>query len=183
MPFSRLRVTRYKDKSKDEMCVLLATKKQNRGVYDFGQPYSTSSKKNSSNNNNKNKKPKQPSKKPQCNLRLMNLIFDDEFAHKFTTIGGVASRDDLDINELPEDVFWKELQKRFVDASPNEKINKIIHPHFCFEGRTTDMTEIVNHQPKKLREMYKELTKYYKNLSSLKMICCFTDFFFLSFIN
>ena len=63
-----------------------------------------------------------PSRKEvQCTFRLMNILFSDEFAGEFATIGNVANRESLDSGKGGNNqLFWERVQDAFVEPNNND---------------------------------------------------------------
>jgi hypothetical protein len=60
-------------------------------------------------------------KEVQCTFRLMNILFSDEFAFDFATIGNVASKQSLDSGKAGNNQeFWERVKDAFVE--PNNDV-------------------------------------------------------------
>ena len=63
----------------------------------------------------KNRNNAAPRKQAQCSFRLMNILFSDEFATQFATLGDAATRQELDVGTAANDeAVWVEVQQAFV---------------------------------------------------------------------
>lgn len=105
----------------------------------------------------------QPRKQPQCSFRLMNIIFCDEFAPKFASLGNVAERNVLDTGTAANDeYFWVEIQQAFIE--PNESYGSLLFQDDDVLGSLDDIDPsiIVAHDWKKLRKIWKGVNADYK---------------------
>ena len=112
---------------------------------------------------------REPRKEVQCAFRLINILFSDEFAADFATIGNVANRALLDSGKAGNDMyFWEKVQAAFVD-SENEFYNQL---QFVDDAEVFDSMQHINpgnivfHDWKKLRSIWKKVNASYKGALS-----------------
>lgn len=144
-------ISGYKIHCKTGLLELLAAKKINDGVYSIKEAES--------------KKP--PTRKAiQCNFRLLNILFSDEFALRFSHIGDPADHKQLDTRVLNKDTFWDDIAVTFADPNAGTIISSIQFDHYAIKGMEIDCTKILDHDGDKLKQMYKNLVGYYKTAAT-----------------
>lgn len=103
-------------------------------------------------------------KEAQCTYRLMNILFSEEFAEGFATIGNSANRRQLDSGRAAnEQDFWEEVQASFQE--PNEIYGTLYFQDdevYPFDPEEIDPSKIVPHDWRKLRQMWKSVNAAYK---------------------
>jgi hypothetical protein len=105
-------------------------------------------------------------KEVQCTFRLMNILFSDEFAGEFATIGNVATRESLDSEKGNNQLFWECVQDAFVEPD-NNNYDRLYFTDdtdgvFAAQGHINP-GHIVEHNWKKLRVMWKSVNADYKS--------------------
>jgi hypothetical protein len=102
-----------------------------------------------------------PRKQVQCSFRLLNILFSDEFATPFASLGDAATRQSLDIGTAGNDeAFWVEVQKAFVTYHENYDV--LLFHDAIFSSIEINPGDIVHHDWKKLRSIWKALNAEYK---------------------
>ena len=96
----------------------------------------------------------------------MSILFSDEFAGDFASLGNVANRQLLDTGRAGNDEhFWVQVQHAFTDPDePNDKFDTL---HFTSDDVFAaqdhiDPSKIVAHDWKKLRAIWKGVNTEYK---------------------
>jgi hypothetical protein len=106
-------------------------------------------------------------KEVQCTFRLMNILFSDEFAGDFATLGDVASRESLDSGKGGNNqLFWERVQDAFAEPDNND-YNCLYFTDdkdgvFAAQGHINP-AQIIEHDWKKLRLMWKSVNADYKS--------------------
>lgn len=106
-----------------------------------------------------------PRREVQYPFCLINVLFSDEFAEKFATIGNMADRQTLDRGAAANDKeFWKEVQDAFVHPWETDYGNLLVRDgdEIMEANRHIDPGVIVEHDWKKLRSMWKQTNADYK---------------------
>jgi hypothetical protein len=119
-------------------------------------------------NNRKNYKAMQnrkedaaPRKQVQCSFRLMNILFSDEFADQFASLGDAATRQVLDTGMAGNDEhFWVRVREAFVTA--HEDYDVLQFKDEIFVDNDIDPGKIIEHDWKKLRTIWKAVNAEYK---------------------
>lgn len=102
-------------------------------------------------------------KEVQCPFRLMNLLFSDEFAGAFATLGDVASRQLLDTGKAGNDEhFWVNVRRSFVVPHPVYDLLAFWDDDVFLAADHIDPGKIVKHDWKKLRAIWKGVNAEYK---------------------
>ena len=102
-------------------------------------------------------------KEVQCPFRLMNLLFSDEFAGDFASLGDVASRQLLDTGKAGNDEhFWVKVRLSFVVPHPVYDVLAFWDDDVFLAADHIDPGKIVNHDWKKLRAIWKGVNAEYK---------------------
>jgi hypothetical protein len=117
---------------------------------------------NNNNNNNDASTPK-PQKEVQCSFCLINILFSDEFATDFATLGNIADRELLDSRRAGNDeVFWDWLQRSFVKPNPEFDSLRFLDGDVFAGQDHIDPAKIVLHDWKKLRKIWKGVNADYR---------------------
>jgi hypothetical protein len=146
---SKLGVSGYKNKKKDDMSELIAMKKVNEELYDAVVGGGTAM------------AGYEPAKEPQCSFRVLNVLFSDEFAESFACLGDTRTRLDLDGAINREAQFWHSVRERFVDDSAAD-IAQLQFQHEKFTENAIDPGRIVHHSWRKLRDIYTDTRTAYR---------------------
>jgi hypothetical protein len=104
-------------------------------------------------------------KEVQCTFRLMNILFSDEFACEFATLGDVANRATLDTGKGGSNqLFWERVQDAFTEPNNDnyDRLYFIDDDVFAAQGHINP-SQIVEHDWKKLRVMWKSVNADYKS--------------------
>lgn len=143
---SKLGVTGYKNKRKDDMAILIAAKKLNEEIYDAAVPVLAVPASETS---------------IHCRFRLLNVLFSDEFAESFGSLGNTLTRQELDAAAKRDDRFWQSVLPRYLDADAID-VGKLQFSHAAFDHEGVDPSHIVPHAWTKLRSIYHETRSHYK---------------------
>ena len=73
--------------------------------------------------NQKHKKERTPSRSASCNLRLLNILFDNDFVEDFSHLGDSHTKEDLDEMKSFPDRFWDRVHSAYQEKG---KYNKLI---------------------------------------------------------
>jgi hypothetical protein len=129
-----------------------------------------------------------PRKEVQCAFRLMNILFSDEFASAFATIGNVANREVLDSGKAGNEMhFWEKVQDAFVGSTDNENYNQELQ--FVDDAEIFDSMHHINprnivlHDWKKLRSIWRNVNTNYKSALSRYTVSGTHTSDFFSFCN
>jgi hypothetical protein len=91
-------------------------------------------------------------KEVQCPYRLLNILFSDDFANEFATIGNSATRSTLDTGKAANDeIFWTKIQNAFMDNKSDYNILQF-QDNDVFESETINPSKAVGHDWKKTTE-------------------------------
>ena len=92
-------------------------------------------------------------------VRLLNILFHDDFADDFAKEGKTKTRMELDARGGATGVtFWDRVAEAYNDIGNDW--DDLQFDHAVFEG--LDPFNFVNHDAKKLKNMWKELNSHYK---------------------
>ncbi|KAL4172386.1 hypothetical protein KRP22_007554 [Phytophthora ramorum] len=96
-----------------------------------------------------------------CPYRLINFLFSDEFATRYSQTGDTASRAALDSKQTnAKSNFWQEVRESYVHIFPKtHERNLVMFDDELFRGIDPSVTK--PHPPEKLFAMAKELTQKY----------------------
>ncbi|KAE9271047.1 hypothetical protein PR003_g30631 [Phytophthora rubi] len=108
------------------------------------------------------KKSRSPNKQVQCPFRLLNILFSDTFAERFSRLGDTSTRQDLDARVSKRTVFWSDVREYFIGTS-DEHIGKLQFSHFALDEMDIDPSVVVPHGWKKLASIYADTAKGYKD--------------------
>ena len=105
-----------------------------------------------------------PRKEVQCTFRLINILFSDEFADAFASLGNVADRQLLDSGRAGNDEhFWVGVHGAFVESHPDYDLLEFELSDDIFLAQDhIDPGKIVPHSWKKLRTLWKGVNADYK---------------------
>jgi hypothetical protein len=104
-----------------------------------------------------------PPKEIQCSFRLIHILFSDEFAANFATLGNVAGRNVLDSGTAGNDKgFWVCVQNAFVEPHPDYDQLCFLDDNVIASQDTIDPGIIINHDWKKLQKIWKGVNAEYK---------------------
>jgi len=130
---------------------------------------------------------REPRKEVQCAFRLINILFSDEFASDFASIGNVANREILDSGKAGNEMhFWERMQEAFVGSTDNENYNQL---QFVDDAEIFDNMHHINpknivfHDWKKLRSIWKNVNSNYKSALSRYTVSGTHTSDFFSFCN
>jgi len=102
-------------------------------------------------------------KEPQCPFRLLNILFSDPFAEGFSQLGNVAACSKLDSEKAANNqLFWEGVQEAFQSADPTIDNLHIGDNEVLLDLHCINFKEIVPHDWKKLRSMWKQINGDYK---------------------
>jgi len=175
---SRLSIRGYKNKSKDKLVDLVVVAHNNYKKIQqlYSQKHAAET---TSGNTSRSTSPvpphlssKKPRKQAQCTWRLLNVLFSDEFYQDFQALGDTPDRQILDTGKAGnEEYFWIRVQNAFVSPVPNREydtINEFNQDPVLLsiiqapDNSSIDPSIIVQHDWKKLRSMWKALSKEYR---------------------
>jgi hypothetical protein len=145
---SRLSIKGVKNANKTDMVNKLSKTHTNRKAY------------NALRNRNNDQAPR---KEVQCSFRLINILFSDDFAGDFATLGNIANRHVLDTGMAGNDEhFWVGVQRAFVQ--PNDLFDQLgfSSDDIIAAQDHIDPGKIVEHDWKKLRTIWKGVNAEYK---------------------
>jgi hypothetical protein len=118
---------------------------------------------------------------------FINILFSDEFASDFATIGNVANREILDSGKAGNEMhFWERVQDALVGSTDNENYNQL---QFVDDAEIFDSmhhinpSNIVLHDWKKLRSIWKNVNSNYKSALSRYTVSGTHTSDFFSFCN
>lgn len=151
-----LQVRGIKDKKKDELIQRII------GIYHNHKGMETFEKRERTSNGGTTMSATR--KAVQCSFRLLNLLFSEEFAERFASIGNVANRHQLDNGQgANEQGFWESVQEGFCET--NEVYGTLRFQDddvFPFDPEQINPSKIVAHNWKKLRQIWKGINSAYK---------------------
>ena len=125
-----------------------------------------------------------PRKQVQCSFRLMNILFHDDFAAEFATLGDAATRLQLDKGTAGNDEhFWVKVQTAFVSNEQEDYDQFLFLDDEVFAANDIDPGIIVPHDWKKLRSIWKAVNADYKAALTRYTISGTHDSNFYSFCN
>jgi hypothetical protein len=102
-----------------------------------------------------------PRKQVQCSFRLLNILFSDEFATPFASLGDAATRQALDIGTAANDeAFWVEVQQAFV--THHENYDVLLFNDAILADNDINPGDLFHHNWKKLRSIWKVVKAKYK---------------------
>jgi hypothetical protein len=94
---------------------------------------------------------------------LINILFSDEFAEYFATLGNVADRNLLDSGMAGNDEqFWVRVQEAFVQSHAGYDVLHFPDDDIMAMQDSIDPGKILNHGWKKLRTIWKGVNAEYK---------------------
>eukprot|EP00918_Siedleckia_nematoides_P101985 GHVU01222823.1.p1 GENE.GHVU01222823.1~~GHVU01222823.1.p1 ORF type:complete len:349 (+),score=51.81 GHVU01222823.1:1031-2077(+) len=100
-------------------------------------------------------------KEIQCSFRLMNVLFSDRFSCQLGSLGNTASREQLDGGHAANDeTFWRDVRSSFVSEDP--EFGTLQFADSIFTSRGIDVSNIVEHDWKKLRCIWKQVNSDYR---------------------
>jgi hypothetical protein len=98
-------------------------------------------------------------KTPNCDFRLLNILFNDEYAERFQATGATMSREELDAqNGASEVTFW-DLVSEAYNNREDDRFDQILFDSPKFIGINPKL--FVNHSAAKLQQMWKKINKQY----------------------
>jgi hypothetical protein len=100
-------------------------------------------------------------KSPNCEFRLLNVLFDDEYAEAFLATSASMSRVELDaLSGALEVSFWEVIAEAY-KIKENFRFDVLLfdREHFCSRGIYPSL--YVNHTAAKLREIWRNRYKNY----------------------
>jgi cell division protein FtsB len=101
-------------------------------------------------------------KEVQCPYRLLNILFSDDFAEEFGSLGNAPNRSDIDSGDVAYEVgFWKKVANAF----PENKLDYNLfnfNDDYVFINENIQVGKVVIHDWKKLRSMWKGVNAEYK---------------------
>jgi len=110
---------------------------------------------------NKNSEAKTPAKTQNCVFCLLNIMFADEMSPIFLQLGVRKDKSILDSRLVGNDeYFWQEVADKFQET--NRDYDELAHEHQFFLG--VDPSDKLQHSWSKLRDIYKALTKLYREV-------------------
>eukprot|EP00918_Siedleckia_nematoides_P101987 GHVU01222831.1.p1 GENE.GHVU01222831.1~~GHVU01222831.1.p1 ORF type:complete len:348 (+),score=46.46 GHVU01222831.1:1031-2074(+) len=100
-------------------------------------------------------------KEIQCSFRLMNVLFSDRFSCQLGSLGNTASREQIDGGHATNDeTFWRDVRSSFVSEDP--EFGTLQFADSVFTSRGIDVSNIVEHDWKKLRTIWKQVNSDYR---------------------
>jgi hypothetical protein len=100
-------------------------------------------------------------KTQNCFFCLLNIMFSDEMSPKFLQLGVRKYKSILDSGlACNNEYFWQEVANKFQET--NRDYDELAHEHQFFLG--IDPSVKLQHSWSKLREIYKVLTKSYREV-------------------
>ena len=146
---SSMKLSGYRSKPKAELLRIIAVGKIHQSLTHFSE------------DPNDGPEPKTPAKTRNCVFRLINILFSDEMSPKFVRLGVRKDKSILDSGLAGNDeYFWQEVADKFQEM--NENYDKLGHVHSLFLG--IDPSVKLQHSWSKLRDIYKSLTKSYREV-------------------
>lgn len=135
---SNLKVKGVKNASKATILSVLANYKTNKEVYNL---------EHGTNDSNR--------KTIHCPFCLLNILFSDDYADLFSTLGDKPTRLELDEggNVGNNEKFWKSVANDFVDDNNNNNYNLLLFNNPALEGKGINPSKIVRHDWTKLCTM------------------------------
>jgi hypothetical protein len=98
-------------------------------------------------------------KSPHCDFRLLNVLFDDEYAEAFEATGASMTRVELDaLNGATEVSFWETVAEAY-NNNDDVRFDELLFESEKLAGINPSL--FVNHCASKLQQMWKSLNKYY----------------------
>ncbi|KAF4135516.1 hypothetical protein GN958_ATG15288 [Phytophthora infestans] len=93
--------------------------------------------------------------------RLLNILFSDDLAARFSESGNKPPRDDLDTRSVSDkSSFWLDVRSAFMHTYPEDHaLHQLVAEDDFFLG--IDTSTFKPHSAKKLYEMWKEVDKLY----------------------
>jgi hypothetical protein len=95
----------------------------------------------------------------------MNILFSDDFASDFASLGNVASKESLDSGKAGNNqAFWERVKDAFMEPNNDDYDRLFFMDDDVFAAQShINPSRIVNHDWKKLRMMWKSVNSDYKN--------------------
>jgi hypothetical protein len=101
-------------------------------------------------------------KETQCPYRLMNILFSEDFAEEFASIGNTANRQTLDVGKAAyESGFWSKIEAAFMVSKPEYDMLQFLDDDIINE-MTINPAKIIKHDWKKLHSIWKAVNADYK---------------------
>jgi hypothetical protein len=92
----------------------------------------------------------------------MNILFSDDFAEEFSSIGNTANRQTLDVGKAAyESGFWSKIEAAYLVSKPEYDTLQFEEDEIINET-TINPAKIVKHDWKKLRSIWKAVNADYK---------------------
>ena len=102
-------------------------------------------------------------KQRQCSYRLLNILFSDEFSEDFSSVGNVATKQELDAGVASNNKgFWVRVQEVFVTKHPIYDKLQFNDDKFLMNTAIDPGENIQCHDWKKLRCIWADLNSKYK---------------------
>jgi len=102
-------------------------------------------------------------KQIQCPFRLMNVIFSDEFVEDFVSLGNASNRQLLDSGKAAnQQHFWERVATAFLDPVDTYGMLHFMDDDVIEDHGHIDPSNIVPHDWKKLRVIWKSINADYK---------------------
>lgn len=117
------------------------------------------------NNSNSNKKAPSTRKTKHCSFRLVNVLFNDDFAERFSKTDGSVTRAVLDEGAVNgKSRFWLDVQAAFVSENNEEygrSLESNVSASTLFKEADIDPSIVTPHDSSKLLDIWKELNAAY----------------------
>lgn len=151
-----LKVSGYKNKSKDEMLLLIGQHKASMQsfaeVYKHQRGYDGGSECSAI-------------RGPQCPFRLMNIMFKDaDTRKKFLRLAKPRSKQEMEACRSLDVKFWIDVHTRFLDES-DENAGRLQFQHFAldeFDCTVIDPSIVIPHSWQQLRAIFVDLKSRYE---------------------
>ena len=147
--FSILKVSGYKNKSKDNMLAIMGQHKYNVELY--GDLYGDAAGGGTTSR-----------KEPQCSFRLLNVLFSDAFSVCLMGLAATRTRQQLHGLVSANAEFWEDVHLAFTDNT-NTDIGQLQFEHHVFTKYGIDPSIIVVHSAQKLKGIYTNLKSRLKH--------------------
>ena len=96
-----------------------------------------------------------------CNIRLLNVLFSNEFCSDLTKLGNKHDRGDLDNDQSSIDKYWERVHEAYLIE---DKYRELVKQDEWFKYDINHV--ILPHEATKLKEMWHELRRKYMRVQS-----------------
>ena len=104
-----------------------------------------------------------PRKQPQCSFCLLNVLFSDAIVDDFANLGDPNERDVIDVGLAAFDQhFWEKVRHEFIHRLGHGELQFTENKHISKVANTINPGKILQHPWKKLRTIWIQVNKVFK---------------------